>query len=700
MKSPVLQALLKRSLEASVSECDHYRVHGLAVETDYIISVKLSDNQSMDKNMYFDPYITSKTFSSFRTLAQELEDVVKGLTKTSKADDTWDSLSASVKSSIQLANDVQRLVDSQRTAYLSKVNFSYVKSLAKQRTQIITDILDLITKIPAKESAATDDRCLIEMARAVEHFFLTDVCEEEESGVSGSKGKDSRLQQLRTPSKKKKKLGAEVTPAAATPAKSVPPIEVSPQSTEMSSPVVPMSFKSRRSILARNEDEGYFKRVGETAALVIDEDKENQYPRSRGRGSTAKSSTDAFLDMMENNPMVFFITSTAGVIVLRTMSNITVTIDTDIAMLMVFASFCLGIHMPLLKQETIVSAKKKKSTRFGALPSKAKSSIGRIVDTEKSSRMVMKKVMSVKTILSPAGEKSTFETFHDDSLDTQDEQGPLVKSPLPLFPDGAELGSEYNCWSPTICTNFKVRGPSYLTDKKKVPSENYIFTPRGVDLFLTDLCPENVGSNSGIMGGQLRDESTFIINLRLPWGVLLLYASIPERFLPFLKKRYEPNFDDSQIPSLDTMTPGDRTVARFFLADDDRRSELLKLIPTVVRGPWVVKSVVGGKPAIIGKKVPVAYVYQPPVQNKAPYFEVDMDVAASSAARRIVSVARSATTELTVDIGFVIQAELEDELPEQMLFSARLHGLDPVNCSNLPPMKNIFIEMNGSDDED
>ena len=77
-----------------------------------------------------------------------------------------------------------------------------------------------------------------------------------------------------------------------------------------------------------------------------------------------------------------------------------------------------------------------------------------------------------------------------------------------------------------------------------------------------------------------------------------------------------------------------------------------------------------------------------------------MDVAASSAARRIVSVARSATTELTVDIGFVIQAELEDELPEQMLFSARLHGLDPVNCPNLPPMKNIFIEMNGNDDED
>ena len=57
MKSPVLQALLKRSLEASVSECDHYRARGLAVETDYIISVKFSDQQSKDKSMYFDPYM-------------------------------------------------------------------------------------------------------------------------------------------------------------------------------------------------------------------------------------------------------------------------------------------------------------------------------------------------------------------------------------------------------------------------------------------------------------------------------------------------------------------------------------------------------------------------------------------------------------------------------------------------------------------
>jgi hypothetical protein len=40
------------------------------------------------------------------------------------------------------------------------------------------------------------------------------------------------------------------------------------------------------------------------------------------------------------------------------------------------------------------------------------------------------------------------------------------------------------------------------------------------------------------MGGHLREIPTFIINFRLPWGVLLFYNEIPERFLPFVKAGY------------------------------------------------------------------------------------------------------------------------------------------------------------------
>lgn len=53
---------------------------------------------------------------------------------------------------------------------------------------------------------------------------------------------------------------------------------------------------------------------------------------------------------------------------------------------------------------------------------------------------------------------------------------------------------------------------------------------------LTVLKPLSLSlSNSGVLGGNLRDVPTFLINFRLPWGVLIAYFEIPEMFQPFIK---------------------------------------------------------------------------------------------------------------------------------------------------------------------
>ena len=39
---------------------------------------------------------------------------------------------------------------------------------------------------------------------------------------------------------------------------------------------------------------------------------------------------------------------------------------------------------------------------------------------------------------------------------------------------------------------------------------------------------------------------------------------------------------------------------------------------------------------------------------------------------------------LTLDLGFVIQGNEEDELPEQMMVGCRLHGIDPLTSPPLP----------------
>lgn len=284
---------------------------------------------------------------------------------------------------------------------------------------------------------------------------------------------------------------------------------------------------------------------------------------------------------------------------------------------------------------------------------------------------------------------------------------PTIESPMPRFPEGAKLGSVLNSWSDPPSTNFMVRGDKYLSDKKKIKSGPFVFPTRGVDLFLTDQCPENVGRISTLMNSDLRSVPTFIINFRLPWGVLLFYFEIPERFVPFIKCCY----GDESVKRADLeqtmkeMSNSDRCVARFLLGNDEHKNNNLKIFPGIVEGPWVVKASVGGKPAIIGTKLPVNYVYQPEDtaidgKKQSLYLEADLDIVSSKAARGILSVCRSYTQELTIDLGFAVQGNSDDELPEQMLTGARLHGIDPLNAPPLPLMKDTIITAKHDDDDD
>ena len=286
----------------------------------------------------------------------------------------------------------------------------------------------------------------------------------------------------------------------------------------------------------------------------------------------------------------------------------------------------------------------------------------------------------------------------------------LIESPMPRFPEGAKLGSALNCWSDPPSTNFKVRGDKYLKDKKKIESGPCLFPNRGIDLFLTDACPENVGSIPTLMNGELRNVPTFIINFRLPWGVLLFYFEIPERFIPFIKGCYgDDSVNKSELEQqMKDMSNCDRCCARFLMGDENHKNNTLKIFPGIVEGPWVVKASVGGKPAIIGTKLPVNYVYQPEGtavdgSKQALYLEADLDIVSSSAARGVLSVVRSYTQVLTLDLGFAVQGNSEDELPECMLTGVRIHGIDPLHAPPLPPMKDVIFggtNADGADEDD
>jgi hypothetical protein len=180
------------------------------------------------------------------------------------------------------------------------------------------------------------------------------------------------------------------------------------------------------------------------------------------------------------------------------------------------------------------------------------------------------------------------------------------------------------------------------------------------------------------LGGQLRKFPTVMINFQFPWGNMLLYYEVPTKLTKYVT--------ETTVTLDPSLTASETTLAAWLQGDEAYRNDRLKLIPYVAEGPWIVRSMVTGKPALIGKKLPVRYRLTPACKTtgQAAVLECTLDIGSGSAtAKRIVSVCRRYMSALTVDVGFVIQADTAAELPEQMLGSIRIHGVDPLQAPKL-----------------
>lgn len=192
------------------------------------------------------------------------------------------------------------------------------------------------------------------------------------------------------------------------------------------------------------------------------------------------------------------------------------------------------------------------------------------------------------------------------------------------------------------------------------------------------------------MGGRLREVPTFLLNFRLPWGVLIAYFEIPHRFIPYIEAAYDSSIERKPLEKkIKKMSNQDRCCAQWLMGDQAYKNSRLKIFPGVIQGPWVVKRAIGGNPAFIGTKLPVKYVYAPPETasdgtKQSLYLEADLDIASSAAARGILSVTLNYVQYLTLDLGFVIQGNSKEELREQMLAGVRLHGIVPSDATPLP----------------
>ena len=94
------------------------------------------------------------------------------------------------------------------------------------------------------------------------------------------------------------------------------------------------------------------------------------------------------------------------------------------------------------------------------------------------------------------------------------DNGDYLSSPLPKYPNNN--GS--SCWSQPSHDIFHVRGATYLRDKVKICSGPSPLTCRGVDVWITDNPERHIARHPSILGGQLNDVDTFLVNFLLPFG--------------------------------------------------------------------------------------------------------------------------------------------------------------------------------------
>jgi hypothetical protein len=76
----------------------------------------------------------------------------------------------------------------------------------------------------------------------------------------------------------------------------------------------------------------------------------------------------------------------------------------------------------------------------------------------------------------------------------------------------------------------------------------------------------------------------------------------------------------------------------------------------------VAKKAVGNKPALIGK---ILTTYHRDVENR--WFEVCVDVGSSKVAGAMMGAVKGFASTLTLQLGFLIEGQCEDDLPERML---------------------------------
>lgn len=100
------------------------------------------------------------------------------------------------------------------------------------------------------------------------------------------------------------------------------------------------------------------------------------------------------------------------------------------------------------------------------------------------------------------------------------------------------------------------------------------------------------------------------------------------------------------------------------------------MVNRIVKGPWIVKAAVGNYSAcLLGKALSCRY------HKGENYLEVDVDIGSSAIATAILHLALGYVTAVTIDMGFAVEAQSEEELPERLFGAVRICQMEMASAT-------------------
>ncbi|KAJ0965613.1 hypothetical protein J5N97_026751 [Dioscorea zingiberensis] len=223
-----------------------------------------------------------------------------------------------------------------------------------------------------------------------------------------------------------------------------------------------------------------------------------------------------------------------------------------------------------------------------------------------------------------------------------------------------DLHSGSNGWASPPGNLFSLRGKNYFSRRQKSPSGEWLLKPAGVDWLRSPSRLDDVlgRPDNRVMSALRRAQSA---GKALKSFIVAVNLQIPGR---------EAHSAVFYFAAEDPVPP-ESLLYRFIHGDDAFRNARFKIVNRIVKGPWIVKTAVGNYSAcLLGRALTCNY------HRGESYLEIDVDIGSSAIATAILRLALGYVTAVTIDMGFLVEALAEDELPERLFGAVRIAQME------------------------